>query len=147
MTFRRLVRAALPWTLASLVCAAGPSAAARPHRHFARQHVHASARARPQRGLASYFSVRKSGRRTADGKPLRATRMVAASKTLPLGTEAKVTNLHNGRSVKVKVVDRGPYVRRRIIDVSPKAARKLGMRRDGVALVRVRPLRLPGPAR
>ena len=57
--------------------------------------------------------------------------ITAASKTLPLGTRAQVTNLENGRSVAVTVNDRGPYARGRVIDVSPRAAEQLDMKEYG----------------
>jgi rare lipoprotein A len=63
--------------------------------------------------------------------------MTAAHRTLPFGTNLRVTNLHNGRAVNVRVNDRGPFVRGRIIDVSASAADALGFRRAGVASVRV----------
>jgi rare lipoprotein A len=50
-----------------------------------------------------------------------------------------VTNLRNGRSVIVRIVDRGPYGRGRIIDVSFAAARELGMLGSGTARVSVVP--------
>ena len=53
--------------------------------------------------------------------------MVAAHRTLPLGTRVRVTNLENGRSLVLRVIDRGPYARRgTVIDVSQGAARRLG---------------------
>jgi rare lipoprotein A len=52
--------------------------------------------------------------------------LIAAHRTLPLGTKVKVTNKSNGHSVVVTINDRGPFVRERIIDVSPAAARALG---------------------
>lgn len=61
--------------------------------------------------------------------------LIAAHRTLPFGTRLLVTNLGNGRSVIVMVVDRGPFIRRRIIDVSTNAADALGFRRAGVAHV------------
>lgn len=71
------------------------------------------------------------------------SKLTAASKTLPLGTKARVTNLENGRSVEVTVNDRGPYAAGRVIDVSPRAAEQLDMKADGVAQVAVRPLSAP----
>jgi rare lipoprotein A len=56
---------------------------------------------------------------------------------LPLETEARVTNLENGRSVEVKVNDRGPYIRGRVIDLSARAAQELGMTQQGLALVSI----------
>jgi rare lipoprotein A len=63
--------------------------------------------------------------------------LTAASRTLPLGTYARVTNVENGQSVIVRVNDRGPYVRRRGIDLSEAAAGRLGLVHEGVARVRV----------
>ncbi len=63
--------------------------------------------------------------------------LIAAHKTLPMGTRVKVVNLDNGRSAVLKIVDRGPFIRGRIIDVSPAAASVLGFRSAGLAHVRV----------
>lgn len=60
-----------------------------------------------------------------------------AHKTLPLPCRVKVTNLENGKSVKMRLNDRGPFVAGRIIDVTPRAASKLGFKEDGLARVRV----------
>ena len=62
----------------------------------------------------------------------------AASKTLPLPSYARVTNLENGRSVIVRVNDRGPFVSNRIIDLSYVAAVKIGVWPKGTAMVEVR---------
>jgi rare lipoprotein A len=79
----------------------------------------------------------------ADGTPFNPASDTAASKTLPLGTTARVTNLKNGRTATVRVGDRGPYKAGRIIDVSPGTAGALGMKNDGVAPVAVVPLAPP----
>ena len=63
--------------------------------------------------------------------------MIAAHRTLPFGSRVHVTNLGNGRSIVLVVVDRGPFIRNRIIDVSTRAADALGFRRQGIARVRV----------
>ena len=63
--------------------------------------------------------------------------MIAAHRTLPFGTHLNVTNLGNGRSVTVVVVDRGPFIRNRIIDVSTSAATALGFRSAGIAHVKI----------
>ncbi len=63
--------------------------------------------------------------------------MIAAHKTMPFGAHVRVTNLSNGRSAVVVIVDRGPFARGRIIDVSTSAADILGMRLAGVARVRL----------
>ena len=68
----------------------------------------------------------------------------AASRTLPLGTVARVTNLENGRSAVVTIKDRGPYVKGRIVDLSPATARQVGITPDkGLARVQVAPIVVP----
>jgi rare lipoprotein A len=70
----------------------------------------------------------------------------AASRTLPLGTVAKVTNVDTGKSAVVKIEDRGPYIKGRIVDLSPATARKIGITPHiGVARVVVAPIVVPMP--
>ncbi|ASZ10342.1 septal ring lytic transglycosylase RlpA family protein [Chitinophaga pendula] len=91
-----------------------------------------------QTGKASFYADKFQGRRTANGEIFRQGRKTAAHRTLPFGTKVKVTNLANGRSIKVRINDRGPFVDGRIIDLSKKAARQLGMISTGVAPVEIR---------
>jgi rare lipoprotein A len=100
---------------------------------------------RKQVGRASYYAPKFDGRRMADGHKFEPMANVAASKTLPLGTTAKVTNEATGKSAIVTVQDRGPYVDGRIIDVSPKVARQLDMTHKGVSKVVVKPIAEPRP--
>jgi rare lipoprotein A len=99
-----------------------------------------------QTGVASYYAKSLAGKPTASGEPHEPTALTAASRSLPLGTTAKVTNMENGRSVTVEVNDRGPYVKNRILDVSRRAAQRLGFKEDGVAKVAVQPLAPPPQA-
>jgi rare lipoprotein A len=70
----------------------------------------------------------------------------AASRTLPLGTVAKVTNVTTGKSAIIKIADRGPYIEGRIVDLSPSTAQEIGItRRIGVAKVIVAPIAVPLP--
>jgi rare lipoprotein A len=95
----------------------------------------------PQRGLASYYHPHRfTGRTMANGERFDPRSNSAAHRTLPLGTEAIVTNLSTGESRRVVIEDRGPHIRGRIIDVSPRIAEELGMRGAGVARVEIRPL-------
>ena len=96
-----------------------------------------------QTGKASFYSHRLSGRKMAGGERMNPNSNNAASKTLPLGTRARVTNLHNGKSALVVIKDHGPHVRGRIIDLSPATARMLGVDKQGVISVRVTPLDVP----
>jgi rare lipoprotein A len=70
---------------------------------------------------ASYYADRFNGRRTASGRVYDKNKLTAAHKSLPFGTKVRVTNLANGKSVIVEVIDRGPFVRGREIDLSRKA--------------------------
>ena len=88
-------------------------------------------------GLASWYGEFHHGRQTASGEVFDMTGLTAAHRTLPLGTRLRVTNLENGRIVRVRVNDRGPYVTGRILDLSHEAARLLDMVERGVAPVRL----------
>lgn len=95
-------------------------------------------------GKASVYAKKFAGRKMADGTAMQAQGDSAASKTLPLGTTAQVTNLETGKSAVVTIRDRGPYVKGRIIDLSPSTAQKIGIERDdGVGKVEVAPIAVP----
>jgi rare lipoprotein A len=101
-------------------------------------YVLASSKGYVKRGKASWYGTKFHGQRTSSGERYDMFAMTAAHKTLPLPTYAKVTNLHNGRSVIVKINDRGPFVAGRIIDLSYAAAYKLGIIKEGTGYVEVR---------
>lgn len=90
-----------------------------------------------EKGEASFYHNKFRGRKTASGEKFRQYKRTAAHKTLPLGTKVKVTNLRNGKKVRVTINDRGPFIEGRIIDLTRKAARKINMLDDGVAPVKI----------
>ena len=95
-------------------------------------------------GVASFYAKRFAGRKMADGTRMDPHGDNAASRTLPLGTRARVTNLETGQSALVTIQDRGPYVRGRIVDLSPATASLIGITpKDGLAKVEVAPIELP----
>jgi rare lipoprotein A len=97
-------------------------------------------------GKASFYAEKFAGRKMADGTIMRPQSDNAASKTLPLGTTAKVTNLETGRSAVVTIHDRGPYIQGRIVDLSPSTAKEIGIdHKNGVAKVEVAPIVVPLP--
>ena len=97
-------------------------------------------------GKASFYAHMFAGRKMADGNRMNPAQANAASRTLPLGTTARVTNLETGKSAVVTIQDRGPYVAGRIVDLSPATAKEIGITpRQGVAKVEVAPLSLPLP--
>lgn len=76
-------------------------------------------------GMASVYAY--SGGKTASGERANPKALTAAHRSLPFGTQVKVTNRRNGHSVVVRINDRGPFTRGRIIDVTPAAAGMLGI--------------------
>jgi rare lipoprotein A len=102
---------------------------------------------RTQFGLASWYGPGFHGEETASGEIFDQRKMVAAHRTLPLGSVIRVTNLENNRRVTLRVIDRGPYGRNfrkgTIVDVSRGAARRLGFIKDGLVRVRVDLIRIP----
>jgi rare lipoprotein A len=88
----------------------------------------------------SYYGAELSGRKTASGERFNPGGLTAAHRTLPFGTQLRLTNVRNGRSVVVRVNDRGPFVRGRMLDVSRGAAVVLGFVGQGTAQLRVEPM-------
>jgi rare lipoprotein A len=95
-----------------------------------------------QEGIASWYGEPFHGRQTANGETYDMHGISAAHRTLPLGTVVEVTNLDNGRKLKVRINDRGPFVGKRILDLSLGAAKSLDMVQAGLAPIRLRVLRI-----
>jgi rare lipoprotein A len=87
---------------------------------------------------SSFFGLKRG--QTSLGEKVMPWHLIAAHKTLPLPCMVRVTNLENGKSVKCRVNDRGPFIGDRIIDLSPRAAKKIGFRDQGLAEVEVKVL-------
>jgi rare lipoprotein A len=90
-----------------------------------------------QTGFASWYGPGFHGKLTASGRTYDQHDLTAAHRTLPLGTRVRVTNLSNGKSTEVTIIDRGPFAKDRIIDLSHTAAQELGMIEKGTARVRI----------
>jgi len=99
-----------------------------------------------QAGYATYVARSFHGKKSASGETFDEGQLVAAHRTLPFGSVVRVTNVQNGRSVTVRIVDRGPYGQNyregTIIDLSRAAARRLRMLREGQVPARLEVLRL-----
>ena len=95
-----------------------------------------------QIGIASYYGKKFHKKRTANGEIFNMYKVSAAHKSYPLGTKVRVTNLENGKSIKLVINDRGPFVKGRIIDLSYRAARKLDFVNQGTTKVRIDVIRL-----
>lgn len=101
---------------------------------------------RQRTGIASFYADRFAGRKMADGAIMDPHGSNAASRTLPLGTVARVTDLATHKSAVITIEDRGPYVQGRIVDLSPATARQIGItRKAGIAKVSVAPISVPLP--
>lgn len=92
-----------------------------------------------QTGIGGIIPTELNGSKTSNGEVFDSAQMVATSKTLPLPTIARVTNLNNGQSVVVRVNNRGPFVNTRIMDLSAAAARQIGMNGQSKIQVQVLP--------
>ncbi|MEM8613957.1 MAG: septal ring lytic transglycosylase RlpA family protein [Cyanobacteria bacterium P01_H01_bin.105] len=92
-------------------------------------------------GIASWYGPGFHGRRSASGESFNQHAMTAAHRTLPFGTQVRVTNLNNGRQVVVRINDRGPFSGGRIIDLSAGAASVIGLQAAGVGPVQIEVLR------
>ena len=92
-----------------------------------------SSAAMAESGIASVYAY--SGEKTANGEHANPGGLTAAHRTLAFGTQVRVTNQRNGRSVIVRINDRGPFVRGRVIDLTPAGARALGF--SGIAPVKL----------
>lgn len=90
-----------------------------------------------QTGMAGIIPAELNGTKTSNGEYFDVTQMVATSKTLPLPTIARVTNLDNGQSVVVRVNNRGPFVNTRLMDLSPAAAQRIGLNGQGKVQIQV----------
>lgn len=88
-------------------------------------------------GKASYYGQKFHGRHTASGEVYDMNKFTAAHRTLMFGTQLKVTNLWNNRSVIVRVNDRGPFKKGRVLDLSKAAAAELDMIAAGVVDVKI----------
>ena len=88
-------------------------------------------------GVASFYADKFNGRKTASGQIFSQDKLTCACNVLPLGTWVKVTNMSNGKSVKLFVNDRLHPRMRRLVDLSKSAAKKLGFISSGLVKVKL----------
>jgi len=113
----------------------------RPETHAARDVKHAPTK---EIGKASVYSTWFQGRHMTDGERYNARSDAAASRTLPIGTKAKVVDLQTGKVAKVVIKDHGPAPKSRIIDLTPHTAAQIGLtKKQGIAPVEVVPTSIP----
>ena len=86
------------------------------------------------------------GNKTADGTVLTPNTRGVAHKTLPLGTQVRITDPRTGRSVTAPVIDRGPYHGNREYDLTTGTTQQLGYpnyKEFGARTLKVGPLPKP----
>ncbi len=103
-------------------------------------HTLSSAEGFVEEGTASWYGDDFDGKPTASGEIYDQDAATCAHKILPLQTRIRVTNLRNGRSVVLRVIDRGPFVAHRVVDLSRTGARRLGIENSGITRVRIQAL-------
>ena len=84
---------------------------------------------------SKFFGLKRGD--TSIGEKVMPWHISGAHKTLPLPCVVKVTNVENGKSLKVRINDRGPFIPNRILDITPRAAKKLGFYDQGLVTTRV----------
>lgn len=97
-------------------------------------------------GKCGYYADALHGRKTTSGEPYDKTQFTCAHKSLPFGTNLKVTRLDTKKSVIVRVNDRGPFMDGYVVDLSRTAAEKIGLIREGVTKVKIEVVNDPAPA-
>jgi rare lipoprotein A len=95
-------------------------------------------------GLCSYYADKFIGRATYSGELYDSNLYTAAHKYLPMNTILAVFNLKSGRYIIVRVNDRGPHRKTRLIDISGEAANELGIKKLGIAKVKIKVLGFNG---
>jgi len=129
-----------------LIIGVAPDGMARTRHHTRRTPVHEAHGMVPHKqvGKASVYSTSLQGRHMTNGERFNAASSDAASKTLPIGTKARVTDLETGKSAQVTIKDRGPVPRGRVVDLTPRTAREIGItRKEGIAPVAIEPTSVP----
>jgi rare lipoprotein A len=90
-----------------------------------------------EEGIASFYSDKFQGKKTAAGAVYDKNGLTASHKKLPYGTKVRVTNVENGKSVVVTVNDRMRQSNKAVIDVTRRAADELGFAKAGQAKVKL----------
>lgn len=87
---------------------------------------------------SKWFGLKRGN--TALGEKVMPWHLTGAHKTLPLPSVVRVTNLENGRTVKLRINNRGPFIAGRHLDVTPRAAKRLGFHHKGLTETHIKVL-------
>jgi rare lipoprotein A len=100
--------------------------------------LHAQELGEESYGIASFYSNSFYAKKTANQELLKRNTYTAAHRIYPFNTLLEVTNIYNKKTVIVRINDRGPYKRGRIIDLTEAAAKKINLRKVGLAKVKIK---------
>jgi rare lipoprotein A len=100
---------------------------------------------RAYEGRASWYGPGFHGKKMANGQIYDMNSIVCAHRTLPLGMKLKVTNMDNGKSIVVQILDRGPYTKKggqydREVDLSKAAFARIARLDTGIVPVKIEPI-------
>ncbi len=87
-------------------------------------------------GISTFYGKELHNVKTINNDYNKVTELLGRHKTLPLPSMVKITNLENGLSINLKIVDRHND-NTALIQVSRKVAQLLGFYKDKIATVRV----------
>ena len=87
-------------------------------------------------GLATFYGKELHNIKSVNNDINKVTELLGRHKTLPLPSMVKITNLDNGLSINIKIIDRHDD-NASIVQVSRKVAQLLGFYKDKIATVRV----------
>ena len=87
-------------------------------------------------GLSTYYGKELHNTKTINNDFNKVTELLGRHKTLPIPSMVKITNLDNGLSINIKIIDRHND-NASLIQVSRKVAQLLGFYKDKIATVRV----------
>jgi rare lipoprotein A len=141
MTYRPLSIRARSATIVVILTFAATATPAKSPQDAPQKSPAAKSKPEPERGYAAFYGNSLEGHKTACGGTYSATQLTAAHRKLPCGTRLRVTNLRNGKTVRVTVNDRCPSSPDRIIDLSYAAAQVLNFTKQGTTLVKLEILR------
>ncbi|MCB0576911.1 MAG: septal ring lytic transglycosylase RlpA family protein [Saprospiraceae bacterium] len=92
---------------------------------------------RVEYGKCGYYADSFQGRPTSNGEKYDKNALTCSHKTLPFGTQIRITRMDNKKTVVVRVNDRGPFIEGYVVDVSRAAAEVLDLIQAGTARVKI----------
>ena len=90
------------------------------------------------KGIASFYTIKSSGRITANGEKYDENLLTCAFNDAPFNSFLKVTNLANGKWIYCRINDRGGFEKyNHIIDLTPEGFSRIADLKEGIIYVQV----------